>query len=42
MVSADLIISPTTGKFAEVGFYPIFGVEIFIEEVVFGHCTNWE
>ena len=39
MVSTDLIISPTAGKFAEMIFYPFFGVEIFIEEVVLGHCT---
>ena len=39
MVTADLIISPTAGKFAEVGFYPIFGVEVFVEEVMFGHGT---
>ena len=38
-MSTDLIISPTAGKFAEVGFYPFFCVEIFIEEVVWGHCT---
>ena len=38
-MSTDLIISPTTGKFTEMVFYPIFGVEIFIEEVVWGHCT---
>ena len=39
MVSTDLIISPTPDKFAEVVFYPIFGVEVFIEEMVFGHCA---
>ena len=39
VVSTDLIISPTTGKFTEMGFYPIFGVEIFVEEVMFGHCA---
>ena len=39
MMSADLIISPTAGKFTEMVFYPFFGVEVFIEEVVFGHCT---
>ena len=38
-MSTDLIISPTAGKFAEVIFNPFFGVEIFIEEVVWGHCT---
>ena len=38
-MSAELIVSPTAGKFTEVGFYPVFGVEIFIEKVVLGHCT---
>ena len=39
VVSTDLIISPTASKFTEVGFYPFFGVEVFIEEMVFGHCA---
>ena len=38
-MSTDLTISPTAGKFAEVVFYPLFGVEVFIKEVVWGHCT---
>ena len=44
VVSTDLIISPTAGKFTEVGFYPVFGVEIFIEKVVLGQHgirLNW-
>ena len=39
MMSADLIISPTAGKFAEVIFYPFFGVKVFIKEVMWGHGT---
>ena len=38
-MSTDLIISPTAGKFAEMVFYPFFGIEIFIKAVVWGHCT---